>query len=255
MRPLASTGSTVATLLVAAVLLAGSATQLPTRTRTVAWPATGSAPASASASTEPAAAGSRPTKSHVPLAVPAAMAAQRLPLSAAFAPVPLELRIPSLGLHVSVLAVGMNSKHVMDAPMGPAASPVWQQAFWYRGSAMPGLRSTALFAGHIDDPLGRPGVFADIDKLRKGDLVVVHDTRSGLDVRFAVTTATSYPLDQTTDPAVLSRMYGTGPVNGKAAQHSVDGLSHLTLVTCAGTFDNGLGTHNRRLVVFATRIA
>jgi sortase (surface protein transpeptidase) len=253
MRPLASTGSTIATLLVAAVLLAGSATQLPTRTRTVAVPATGST--STSTSTEPTAARSEPTKPHVPLAVPAAMAAQQLPLSAAFAPVPLELRIPSIGVRVGMLAVGMNAKHVMDAPMGPAASPVWQQAFWYRGSAVPGARSTALLAGHIDDPLGRPGVFANIDRLRKGDLVVVHDTRSGLDVRFAVTTATSYPLDRTTDPAVLSRMYGTGPVRGKAAQHSVDGLAHLTLVTCAGTFDNGLGTHNRRLVVFATRIA
>jgi sortase (surface protein transpeptidase) len=253
MTLLSSTGSTAATLLVAAVLLAGSATQLPTRARTVALPATGSAPTSTS--TKPAAARSAPTTPHVPLAVPAAMAAQRLPLGAAFAPVPLELRIPAIGLRVAVLAVGMNSKHVMDAPMGPAASPVWQQAFWYRGSAVPGVRSTALFAGHIDDPLGRPGVFAHIDALRKGDLVVVHDTRSGLDVRFAVTTSASYPLDETTDPAVLSKMYGTGPVNGKAAQHSADGLAHLTLVTCAGTFDNGLGTHNRRLVVFATRVA
>jgi hypothetical protein len=40
---------------------------------------------------------------------------------------------------------------------------------------------------------------------------------------------------------------GTGP------QPSADGLSHLTLITCAGTFRNG--THDHRLVVYATRIA
>ena len=48
--------------------------------------------------------------------------------------------------------------------MGPAEDPVWQQAFWYRGSAVPGTRSTALLAGHVNDPRGRPGVFAHIDE-------------------------------------------------------------------------------------------
>jgi sortase (surface protein transpeptidase) len=48
-------------------------------------------------------------------------------------------------------------------------------------------------------------------------------------------------------------MYGAGPVAGTWPQPSVDGLAHLTLVTCAGTFTNG--THDHRLVVLATRIA
>ncbi|MEY2458702.1 MAG: hypothetical protein QOG30_532, partial [Acidimicrobiaceae bacterium] len=121
-----------------------------------------------------------------------------------------------------------------------------------RGSAVPGEPSTALIAGHIDDPLGRPAVFAHIDQLRAGDTIVVHDTRNGLDVRFSVTSSATYSLDETADPAVLSEIYGVGPVAGTSPQPSVDGLSHLTLITCAGTFVNG--THDHRLVVYATRV-
>ena len=166
--------------------------------------------------------------------------------------VPLELRLPTLGTSAAVLSVGITPNRVMDAPMGPASDPVWQQAFWYRGSAMPGAPSTAVIAGHISDPLGRPGVFAFIDRLEPGDPIVVHDTRTGLEVRFAVTHAGSYTLEEAAAPAVLRRIYGTGPVAGTRAQPSADGLAHVTLVTCAGTFRNG--THDHRLVVSATRI-
>jgi sortase (surface protein transpeptidase) len=112
--------------------------------------------------------------------------------------------------------------------------------------------STALIAGHIDGPRGTEAVFGHIDRLRSGDAIIIHDTRSGLDVRFAVTGSTSFSLDQTADRSVLTRIYGVGPVAGTTPQRSADGLAHLTLVTCAGTFRNG--THDHRLVVFATRI-
>lgn len=167
--------------------------------------------------------------------------------------VPLELLLPSLETTARVLGVGITPTDVMDAPMGPAEDPVWQQAFWYRGSAVPGAPSTAVIAGHANDPLGRPAVFAHIDQLRPDDPIVVRDNRSGLEVRFTVTASTAYPLAATTDPAVLTRIYGAGPVEGAGPQPSADGLSHLTLITCAGTFRNG--THDQRLVVYATRTA
>ena len=167
-------------------------------------------------------------------------------------PVPLLLQIPSLKVDAPVLGVGVTPGDVMDAPEGPVNDPVWQEAFWYRGSAVPGVISTALIAGHIDGPRGTQAVFGHIDRLRPGDLIVVHDTRSGLDVRFAVTGSKSFSLDQTTERTVLTQIYGVGPVAGTTPQRSTDGLAHLTLVTCAGTFRNG--THDHRLAVFATRI-
>ncbi len=166
--------------------------------------------------------------------------------------VPLELHLPSLGVIAAVLGVGMTDEDVMDAPVGPAADPVWDQAFWYRGSAIPGAASTALIAGHIGGPLGRAGVFADLDDLRVGDPIVVLDTRRGHDVRFSVTATESYSLAEAADPTVLARIYGTGPVLGTWPEPSADGLAHLTLITCAGTFRGD--THDHRLVVYATRV-
>ena len=187
------------------------------------------------------------------LAVPAPLNVDGLGIMAGPVAVPLELRLPSLDLSASVLGVGLTPGNVMDAPMGGAEDPVWQQAFWYRGSAVPGAASTALIAGHVSDPLGRPGVFASIERLKVGDPIVVHDARSGLDVRFAVTGSDTYSLREATERTVLARIYGEGPVAGTAPQASADGLSHLSLITCAGTFKKG--THDHRLVVSATRVA
>ena len=203
--------------------------------------------------TPPAGVAAEPARPADLLPVPDALTDGAVGLREAPVAVPLELRLPTLGVAAPVLGVGMTATDVMDAPVGPAADPVWQQAFWYRGSAVPGTSSTAVIAGHVNDPLGRDALFAHIDALRPGDPIVVHDTRSGLDVRFSFVASESYTLTQATDPAVLARIYGAGPVAGTAPQPSVDGLSHLTLITCAGTFRDG--THDHRLAVYATRLA
>ena len=139
----------------------------------------------------------------------------------------------------------------MDTPKGSPNDPVWQKVFWYRGSGIPGAASTATIAGHVDDVLGRPAVFARLKDLRPGDQVVVRDTRTGLDLHFEVTETITYTLRQTLDPAVLSQIYGPGPVAGDGPQPSPDGLSHLTLITCIGRWVSGLGTYDHRVVVYA----
>jgi hypothetical protein len=212
-------------------------------------------PATASGATSTAARRAKKIQPAPAPPVPAALFSAGLGVRAGPVPVPLQLLIPSIGVHAPVLGVGVTSGDVMDAPEGPRGDPVWEEAFWYRGSAIPGVVSTALIAGHIDGPQGSAGVFGHIERLHAGDLIVVHDTRTGLDVRFAVTGSTSFTLDQTTEPAVLRQIYGAGPVAGTTPQRASDGLAHLTLITCAGTFRNSIGTHDHRLAVFATRIA
>lgn len=174
-----------------------------------------------------------------------------LPLTAGLVPVPLELRLPTLPDTAAVLGVGINAEGAMDAPMGPPGDPIWNQVFWYRGSAVPGAFSTAVIAGPVDGG-GLPAVFARLDELRSGDPIVVRYTRTGLEKRFVVKSSESLPLEELADPAVLSRIYGTGPVVGSRPLESVDGRSHLTLITCAGTFRDG--THDQRLAVYATRV-
>lgn len=183
--------------------------------------------------------------------VPGPLIDPALDLRAGPVDVPLELRIPSVQINAPVIGVGMTAKNVMDAPKGPAADPVWQKAFWYRGSGIPGELGTATFAGHVDDVLGRPAVFARLKELRAGDMIVVHDTRSGIDVHFTVAKTATYSDRQAANPSVLAQIYGSGPVSGKGPQPAADGLAHLTLITCSGSFVNG--SYDRRLVVYATR--
>ena len=163
----------------------------------------------------------------------------------------LELRIPSLQIAAPVLGVGITAENVMDAPQGLASDPVWQKVFWYRGGGIPGDVGTATLAGHVDDAGGRPAVFARLNELRSGDLIVVHDTRRGLDISFTVVKSEIYSAQQAADPTVLAQVYGSGPVSGQTPQPAVDGLAHLTLITCSGSFVNG--SYDHRLVVYATR--
>lgn len=164
--------------------------------------------------------------------------------------VPLALRIPSLQLVAPILGVGITAQNVMDAPKGLAGDAVWQTAFWYRGSGIPGEVGTATLAGHVDDLLGRPALFARLGDLRAGDLIVVHDARNGQDVRFIVEKVETYSTRQAADPAILAQIYGHGPVSGQGPQPAPDNLAHLTLITCAGGYVDGAFDH--RLVIYAT---
>jgi hypothetical protein len=165
--------------------------------------------------------------------------------------VPLELQMPSLKVNAPVLGVGLTSGNEMDAPKGPIGDPVWHSAFWYRGSGIPGESGTATIAGHVNDPLGRPEIFASLQDLQPGDLIIIHYTLLNIDIAFNVDQVKVYSLEESSDPAVLAQIYGTGPVSGTAPQPAPDGLSHLTLITCAGNIINGQFDHH--VVVYATR--
>jgi len=156
--------------------------------------------------------------------------------------VPLKLQIPSLKVNAPVLGVGLDSENAMDAPRGPIGDPVWHTAFWYRGSGVPGEPGTAIFAGHVNDPLGQPEIFAHLQKLHPGDLIIVHVKNTTIDIRFMVNQVKVYSSQSSSDPAVLAKIFGAG---------SLDGLSHLTLITCAGNIVNGQYDHYT--VVYATR--
>lgn len=187
----------------------------------------------------------QPTDTVAPLVDP------QLDLRSGPVPVPLELQIPRLRVSAAVLGVGINPSNVMDTPTGRATDAVWQTAFWYRGGGTPGEPSTATIAGHVDDVLGRPAIFAHLSDLRPGDPIVVRDKRTGLDLAYVVTETAVYTLRQTLDPAILTKIYGPGPVSGQGALESVDGLAHLTLITCTGHWLNGSGTYDHRLAVYA----
>ena len=164
--------------------------------------------------------------------------------------VPLELQIPSLKVNAPVLGVGLTSENVMDAPKGPIGDPVWQTAFWYRGSSIPGEVGTATIAGHVNDPFGIPQIFAHLQDLHPGDLIIIHVKNTTVDIRFIVDQVKIYSIQESSNPAVLKQIFGAGPVAGTRPQPALDGLSHLSLITCSGNFDNGEFDHHT--VVYAT---
>ena len=165
--------------------------------------------------------------------------------------VPLELQIPSLKVNAPILGVGLNPENAMDSPKGSIDDPVWHTAFWYRGGGIPGDIGTATIAGHVNDPLGRPEIFANLEDLQPGDLIIVHLKNTTMDIRFTVDQIEVYSVKESSDPAVLTQIYGTGPVSGTAPQPALDSLSHLTLITCAGNIVNGQFDHH--VVVYATQ--
>ena len=203
------------------------------------------------AATSAQASGGVPASAQASDQLPAPLVDPSLDLRAGPVDVPLELQIPSLQISAPVLGVGLTPKNVMDAPTGSASDPVWRKAFSYRGGGIPGDAGTATVAGHVDDVLGRPALFARLGDLRQGDPIVIHDTRTGQDVDFVVTATATYSVRQTLDPAVLAQIYGPGPVAGQGPQPSSDGLSHLTLITCTGHWVSGSGTYDHRLAVYA----
>jgi hypothetical protein len=150
-----------------------------------------------------------------------------------------------------MLGVGLTEKNVMDSPKGQIGDPVWHTAFWYRGSGIPGEPGTATVAGHVNDPLGNPEIFAHLQDLKSGDLIIIRAKSAAIDIRFTVDQVKIYSVKESSDPAVLTKIFGTGPVAGERPQPSPDGLSHLTLITCAGSIINGEFDHHT--VVYATR--
>lgn len=82
-----------------------------------------------------------------------------------------------------------------------------------------------------------------------GDAILLHDDRTGRDLRYLVTETAVYSLAESADPAVLAKIYGAGPAAGLGPQPAPDGRAHLTLITCAGYIVNG--EFDRRVVVYA----
>ncbi|MEO8393848.1 MAG: class F sortase [Chloroflexota bacterium] len=192
------------------------------------------------------------TQATLPATIPGPLVDPALRLLAGPVDVPLEIQIPALKIKAAVLGVGLTETNAMASPIGVIPDdPIWQTVFWYRGGGIPGDVGTATFAGHFDDALGRPAVFAYLGNLQIGDVILVEDTRSGLDIPFIVTETKTYTDQESAEPNVLARIFGFGLVTGMESQPVADQLSHLTLITCGGAWING--SFDLRLVVYATR--
>lgn len=196
------------------------------------------------------------TKAAIPTVIPTPFVPEPLfgrsvDLRAGPVDIPLEIQIPALKVVAPMVGVGITAENAMDAPKGKYGDPIWHTAFWYRGSSIPGAVGTATIAGHVNDLVGYPQIFAQLKKLKPGDLIIIHDKATLIDITFVVDEVKVLSIKESTTPRMLNRIFGVGPSTGLDPQPSLDGLAHLVLITCAGNFKDGEFDHHT--VVFATR--
>jgi LPXTG-site transpeptidase (sortase) family protein len=144
---------------------------------------------------------------------------------------PLRIVIPHIGVDAPITTKDMDADGMMEPPDGP------EDVAWYGFTARPGSGSNAVFSAHVDYRGYGPAVFADLKKLEKGDLVEVH-TADGAVHRYEVTLNLSYPAETAPFEDIV------GPTSREV----------VTLITCAGTFDQAARRYSHRLVVRAERV-
>ncbi len=140
--------------------------------------------------------------------------------------VPVELRIPAIGVSVSLSQLGLNPDGTVQVPVN------FQQPGWYRLGPAPGQAGSAVILGHVDSYLG-PAVFFRLRFLHAGDTVSVR-LADGVTAHFTVTGIAMYAKARFPDRLVY------GP----------RGYSALQLVTCGGVFDAQTGHYLSNVVVY-----
>jgi Sortase domain len=174
-------------------------------------------------------------------------------LHAPYAAIPLQFAMPTIGVDVPMMGVGLTSKNAVDAPEGPASSSIWDQAFWYRGGAEPGQPGVFAVAGHVDRVGGGAAAFARLPQIKAGDVVSVTDKRTGAVYRYRITDARSYSLKEVSSLTVLDRIYGPDVDRGQPPHAPADGLARISIITCTGTW---LGSqYDHRFVAFGDLIS
>ena len=162
----------------------------------------------------------------VPAAAPSGATGPAVPRSA-----PVALRIPAIGVDVSLSTLGLNADHTVQVPTD------FQQAGWFGLGPTPGQTGSAVILGHVDSYTG-PAVFFQIRTLRPGDQVNV-SLADGAIAHFQVSAVAMYAKDQF-------------PAQQVYAPH---GGSALQLVTCGGTFDTHTRSYLSNIVAYTTLVA
>jgi sortase A len=141
---------------------------------------------------------------------------------------PIRLTIPKIKVDAAVEYVGLTPQGAMDVPKGPA------DVAWFNLGPRPGEVGAAVIAGHEGWKDGIPAVFDNLYQLQKGDEFSVA-VNNGTEITFVVRDI---------------RTFGQGG-DASAVFGASDGVAHLNLITCEGTWNKIQKSYSDRLVVFA----
>lgn len=143
---------------------------------------------------------------------------------------PVKITIESIGVNAPVELVGIQGDAMAVPTLGGNVG-------WYRFGTEPGKSGSAVFAGHVNWMDGKDAVFTNLKNIQIEDIVSVTNNYGELS-HFRVTDIQEFPLYADTSHIFVSS----------------DGIARLNLITCDGTWNDWLNTHESRLVVFTEKI-
>lgn len=143
---------------------------------------------------------------------------------------PILIRIPAINISAKFEYTGITSSGEMEAPKDPA------KVGWYKLGPIPGEIGSSVIAGHFGYKNNIPAVFDSLSNIKIGDKIYVEDGNKNI-IIFIVKEIKNYKYIE----------------NAFHVFNSNDGLSHLSLITCGGVWDNLLKSYSNRLVVFSDR--
>lgn len=146
---------------------------------------------------------------------------------------PVRLVIPSIGVDAPVQYVGLDASG--SGEMGIPSN--FTDVGWYEGGVRPGMRGSAVIAGHYNGKGVPEAVFYDLNSLQVGDEVVVVSAERVEDI-FEVVKVETYDYDAATSDVFLS----------------TDGKARLNLITCSGEWLPEQKLFNKRTVVFTEQL-
>ena len=144
-------------------------------------------------------------------------------------PLPVQVRIPALGVVAAVDPVGVRPDGAMVVPRSV------DRVGWYRYGPPPGAPAgSAVVAGHVNSRTQGPGALARLGQLRVGDRVDVR-LGNGKVVRYAVTGTQTLVKKRLPTERLFDR----------------EGKARLVLITCGGPFVPALSSYRDNVVVTA----
>jgi sortase (surface protein transpeptidase) len=144
--------------------------------------------------------------------------------------IPLNLKIPAIGLDANIITVGLNADGTMEVPDPNLSNSVG----WYSYSPTPGEVGPSVIVGHVVDYVG-PSVFWRLQELHPGDEIAIsrQDSRSAL---FKVDDIRQYSQED----------FPTSDVYGNI------NYAGLRLVTCGGHYNPATGHYTLNTVVYGS---
>ena len=138
----------------------------------------------------------------------------------------VRLKISEIGVDAVIKNMGVTSDGAMAVPNNNI------DVGWFSFGARPGETGTAVIGAH-NRLNSKPGIFARLDELKKGDTLSVVNS-SGTSIYFVVRDIHTYDALDTNTGVFESSGSGT----------------HLNLITCSGAWDSKTKSHTTRLVIF-----